>query len=85
MPKSPKPKKWFPDGYMAVLKFRQPRMWDDYEPSPYPRFDTWAEAHQFMMKRAAQKIENAKSDLAAAERHLKKVRAMQPPAEGEKP
>ena len=81
----PKPKQWFPSQYMAVIKFRLPGILDDQPYLPSPRFDNWADAHQYIINRAKQKIERAKKDLAAAERHLKKVRAMQPPAEGAKP
>ena len=85
MPKpTPKAKKWFPNEYMAVIKFREARLWDDRGYDPAPRFDTWAEAHQWKLGQARQKVEYAKTTLASAERNLKKVQAMKPLAEGGK-
>lgn len=76
----PNPKKWF-SSHIAKISFRKVDKWAENFKKYRPYFDTWEEAHQFMLERAKIDLAIAMKAAASAERHLKKVQAMKPPSE----
>ena len=72
------PKAYFP-GYIAQISYRKvdrtAQMWRAH----WPYFDTWKEAHDFMLERARAQLKKAQAELASARRHLDKVEAMKEP------
>jgi len=69
------PKKWFP-GYIAKIYFRKVDAWAKRRKQYQPYFDTWEEAHNYMLEKAKEDLAKSKKALASAERHLKKVQSM---------
>ena len=67
---------WFPNGYIATMSFRKPDRYD----AAFKRvcFDTWQEAHAYMLERAKLRLKRADAELRSAMRHAGKVAAMQP-------
>jgi len=71
----PNPKKWFTSP-IAKISCRKVDKWAERMRQHRPYFDTWEEAHQWMLVKAKQDLEAAKKRFASAERHLKKVQQM---------
>jgi hypothetical protein len=78
MKRAPKEMMFFPS-CIALIKYRSVTKWDDFGVKAQ-RFTTWAEAHAFMLDRAAKKVDRAQRDLKSAERHLAKVKTMEEPS-----
>lgn len=80
------PKKWFPNSYIVSLRERKVDKWAEHFKEHRPYFDTWQDAHQWMVSNgearideAKKNLERAKKELKSAERYLEKTQAMQEP------
>ena len=78
------PRKWFVNAYFARITLRPVRSTDEFFKSISPFFDTWDEAREHLLKYAEIRLKNAKAELPAAERNLKRVQALRA-QEGPKP
>ena len=72
--------KWFPSDYGRAIKLKKVDKWARMRADFCPYFDTWAEAHSWLEKRAADRMASAVRELPKAHQHLEAVRAMAPPA-----
>src|SRR5262249_16866154 len=63
-------------GYMAHIHYRKVDRFAESRKAFVPYFDTWAEAHAYMLNKAKNDLKKAQRDLASATRHLAKVSAM---------
>lgn len=73
------PMKWFP-GYTAQIRLRKVDKWAEHfakHGSPY--FDTWEEAHLYMVEKAKKDLDQCKRNFDSAKRHLSKVEALKKP------
>ena len=68
-------------GYIAKIYYRKYGKWEQYceRNGTEHYFDTWKEAHDFMITDTKKKIERAERDLASHKRHLAKVLKMEEP------
>lgn len=69
------PKAYFP-GCIAQISYKKVDAWAKRQEKYKPYFDTWAEAHKFMMVSAEEDLKRKKRDYESAQRHLAKVMAM---------
>lgn len=69
-------KRYVVDDYLAKIRYRE-HIWPD-RGTP---FDTWDEAHAYICKRAADRVEEAKKSLGLAESRLKRALKMKQKAE----
>lgn len=74
------PLKYFP-GLNAAIKLKKVDMWAEMwaRQGTQPYFDTWKEAHSYMLEKAIKKQAQLEKELASAKRHLAKVRVMLEP------
>ena len=72
------PMAYFP-GCVAIIYYRKVDKWAKAWEKHHPFFETWQEAHSYMLEEAKKKKAFAEKELASAIRHLKKVEAMQEP------
>jgi hypothetical protein len=74
------PLKWFPQ-CTAQIRLRKVDKWAEQFArngiSPY--FDTWEEAHDYMMQKAITAEARAIKEVASAKRHLARVQALKKP------
>lgn len=84
------PRKWFPSPYIVSLRERKVDRWAERSKEHQPYFETWRDAHQWMIQNgmtrideAKRNLERAKKALASAERYLNKVKAMQEPKQND--
>jgi hypothetical protein len=74
------PKAWFPNPYDArPISYRSVDKWARYNEQFKPFFDTWKEAHAWMMAKADKRLKKAQSELKSATAHHAKVKAMTEP------
>lgn len=73
------PKAYFP-GSVAKISYRKVDKWAVAWKAHWPYFDTWEEAHAYMLDKATKHANRAKKEAAAAERHLKRVMEMEKPS-----
>jgi hypothetical protein len=73
------PKAYFP-GYIAQISYRKVDRTAQAWRAHRPYFDTWKEAHDFMLERARARLKKSQAEIASAKRHLGKVEAMKEPA-----
>jgi hypothetical protein len=73
--KQPLPKKYFP-GCIAVIYYRKEDGYAVQMRKHFPYFDTWKEAHEYMLDKAEKKVNQMERDLASAKRHLARVQSM---------
>lgn len=77
------PLAFFPGYLMASIRHRTVDAWAERNarnfPNLYPYFDTWQEAHDHLSASAKKRLDAAKRELATAERHFTKVKAMVQP------
>ncbi len=73
------PKAFFP-GVVATISYKKVDAYAQRQASFKPFFDTWEEAHQFMLDRAMKKLELASRELERHRKRLASVLAMKPPA-----
>jgi hypothetical protein len=74
------PLKWFPSKWMAQIKLHKVDEWAEHwakHGSPY--FDTWEEAHEYMLEKAIKRVDMARKDYTAAERYLARVKVLAKP------
>lgn len=71
------PKAYFP-GHIASISYKKVDAWARRQEKYQPYFDTWAEAHQYMVTRAEENLKRRESEFSSAKRHLAKVRIMSP-------
>jgi hypothetical protein len=74
---APNPRAFFP-WPIAKISCKKVGVWEERQRSYRPYFDTWAEAHAYMLAQAMLKAQGAERALKSAKRHLANVRAMQP-------
>lgn len=74
------PKKYFP-GWNAKIYLSKVDRWAEMHAKNgvRPYFDTWKEAHDYMVDRATRKVVRLEKELAAEKRHLAKVQGMTEP------
>ena len=73
------PLAYFP-GYIAAIYKRKVDKWAQYRAKTgTPYFETWIEAHGYMLNRARTAVARLEKDLASAKRHLAKVEKMEEP------
>lgn len=72
------PKKYFPQP-VAKINFRKMDQWAEKRKEFAPYFDSWQEAHAYMLTRAETALKRARRKVESAKRHLVKVQAMTPP------
>lgn len=73
------PKAWFPNGYMARMSYKSVGKHERAWSNTRPYFDTWAEAHGWMLAVAEKRLKRAQADLKSATRYHAKVKAMSEP------
>lgn len=78
------PRKWIA-GPLAQIKLRPVDKWVEYQHRSgfRPYFDTWVEAHAWLVEKANRDLAMAKRTHEAAVRHQQRVQAMQPPPDAE--
>lgn len=81
MPKA-NPKAWF-TSRIARISFKKVDKWALYHSKFYPYFDTWQEAHDWMLAKADERLKRATAELDSATRHRMKLKAMEKPNEPE--
>lgn len=74
-------KAWFTSP-LARISYRKVDVWAEYSKTWRPYFPTWAEAHAWMMAKAAADLETAERNLASIKRHVAKLKAMKDPEDG---
>jgi biotin-(acetyl-CoA carboxylase) ligase len=74
------PMKWFPQ-CIAQIRFRKVDKWAEQfaRNGITPYFDTWEEAHAYMLQKAITAETKATKALASAKRHLERVKALKKP------
>lgn len=74
------PKAYFP-GCIAAIYYRKVDKWAERHAKTgiQPYFNTWKEAHTYMLETTTKKIKRLEKDLASQRRHLAKVQAMNEP------
>jgi len=74
------PMKWFP-GCTAQIRLRKVDKWAEIHAKwgLHPYFDTWEEAHAYMMDDAIKKVQRLEKDLASGKRHLERVKLLKKP------
>lgn len=72
--------KWFPSNYGKAIKLKKVDKWAKMQAEFCPYFDTWEEAHAWLVKRATERMASAVRELPKAYQHLEDVRRMIPPA-----
>ncbi|GIK44745.1 MAG: hypothetical protein K8L99_32810 [Anaerolineae bacterium] len=77
MPKQSSPMAYFPQG-IAKISYKKVDAWAERQKTTWPFFETWEEAHAFMVERAKKDIKKAERELASSKRHLASVLAMPP-------
>ena len=77
------PKYWYPAIYTARMRYAESDRWVAFRKDLC--FPKWEEAHAHSVLLAQKRVERAKSDLAAAIRHLGRVQAMVKPADADAP
>lgn len=77
MPKA-NPKAYFP-GCIAQISYKKVGKLDQSWRQHRPYFDTWSEAHDFMLTRSEQDLKKAQAQLNSAISHHLKVTAMEEP------
>lgn len=78
MPKQSSPMAYFPQG-IAKISYKKVDAWAERQKTTWPFFETWEEAHAFMVERARKDLKKAERELASSKRHLAGVLAMSPP------
>ncbi len=79
MKKSDYQSKWFVDRWMAQIKFKKTDVNSHAFRSAVPYFDSWAEAHAYLLVCATTRLKKAKAELPAAKRSMEKVAGMKEP------
>jgi hypothetical protein len=74
-----KPKKYVPSCSLAKIAHRKLSAWEERDPVRHPAFDTWGEAHNYMIQRAETKAKRAMKELAYAQSKLLAVCKMGKP------
>lgn len=79
------PKAWFP-GCTARISYKAVDKWARNFAHIHPWFDTWGEAHAYLLQQADARLKKAQAELKSATSHRAKVAAMVEPAaaQGEK-
>ncbi|MBS0200480.1 MAG: hypothetical protein JSR70_08525 [Proteobacteria bacterium] len=72
--------KWFPSDHGRSIKLKKVDKWAKMHADFCPYFDTWEEAHAWLVKRATDRMASAVREIPKAHQHLEVVRAMTPPA-----
>jgi hypothetical protein len=72
------PKAWFVS-CIAKIYYRPVDKWAVQRRAYEPYFDTWQEAHNWMIKRAVGKIAQYEKSLQSLRRHLAKLQSMKDP------
>lgn len=68
-------RKYFPS-YTAAISYRKVDKYAEQWKEHRPFFDTWKEAHDYMVEKAMKTIEKLSRQLASEVRHLAKVQKM---------
>lgn len=70
-------KRYFVNGFINRIAFRAPDAWELRNPNQRGRFfDTWAEAHAWLLELRESDVADCKKRLAAARRSLKRCKTM---------
>lgn len=77
MPKA-NPKAWFTSP-LAKITYRSVDKWAVYQARFRPYFDTWQEAHDWMLERATERLKKAQAELKSATAHLAKIKELKEP------
>lgn len=77
MPKA-NPKAWFTSP-LAKITYRSVDKWAHYNSKFRPYFDTWKEAHEWMIAKADDRLKRATAELKSATAHHAKVKALTEP------
>lgn len=77
MPKQPARMAYFPQ-CIAKISCKKVGDWAERQKATWPFFDTWEDAHAFMVERARKNLKKAERELASSKRHLASVLAMTP-------
>lgn len=72
------PKAWFTSP-IAKITYRPVDKYARYQERWRPFFDTWSEAHKWMMARATERLTKAQAEMKSATAHLNKIKAMTEP------
>jgi len=72
------PKAWFP-GWTARISYKAVDKYARMQERLKPFFPTWGEAHDYMLKRASERLQKAAAEYQSAAKHLEKVKAMTEP------
>jgi len=73
------PKAWFTSP-IARISYRKVDKYARMQERWRPFFPIWAEAHDWMLTQASDKVKRLERELASAKRHMAKVKAMTAPA-----
>lgn len=74
------PSAWFPDPYIAMIRWRKVDKWAEARAVSNPYFDAWAEAHGWQVETMKKRAERAQREHLSAQRRLKRVLDMKEPA-----
>lgn len=72
------PKAWFTSS-IAKIAYRTVDRWARNMSQFRPYFQTWKEAHEWMLAKSAERVKKAKAELKSAIAHHEKVAALKEP------
>lgn len=73
------PAAWFPNPYMGTIRRLKVDRFAPVHPSLYPYFDTWAEAHEWLVDKAKKDLEKSSRELESNRKRLMRALEMTDP------